>query len=94
MNEPEEKKKEKFPRLNTSKSGLTGLLAGLMTRSAPEEAWRQQNRKRGGWGGRGFTKSITNKRKEKKRRIMARASRKNNQRKKHPSRISRTGRRK
>jgi hypothetical protein len=96
MEKSDEKKEEEFPRLNVSKGGLTGLLQGLMSRPAPTEAWRQQNRKRGGWGGRGFTKSPRSEKRDelnKKRSKIAKAS-KRNQRTKHKSRISRTGRRK
>lgn len=96
MNEPEEKKEEEFPRLNVSKGGLTGLLRGLMSRPMAGEAWRSQHRKRGGFGGRGFTKSPRSEKREvldKKRHKIAKVS-KRSQRKKHVNRISRTGRRK
>ena len=62
MQESKEKKdeiQEEFPRLNVSKGGIIGFLRKMKERQLPrEENWRHNYRRRGGLGGRGYTKSL------------------------------------
>lgn len=102
MNEEERKKDQKeveeVGRLNLMAGDLSDFLqsfGGRRSQVASTE-WKRQQRRRGGLGGRGFTKSLLSEKQDKlnkKRRKTAKAS-KRSQRKNHPSRISRTGRRK